>query len=111
MPTLARLIHHEDNGVLTDSCRAVFYLLPSQNKDESLKVPVTNRDKQSFSDKQSFNDVTDAGMCRRLVELLEHESVRVLALCMLGNIVVNSGSDALTQVCGVCDDQFNGSVF
>ncbi|MCO5571121.1 hypothetical protein L7F22_024853 [Adiantum nelumboides] len=77
LPALERLIHSSDEDVLIDACWALSYLSDGTN--------------------DKVQAVIEAGVCRRLVELLLHPSPSVLvpALRTVGNIV--SGDDAQTQ--------------
>jgi HEAT repeat protein len=78
LPTLASLIYSNDEEVLTDACWALSYLSDGTN--------------------EKIQAVIDAGVCRRLVELLMHQSAQVKtpALRTVGNIV--TGDDQQTQL-------------
>lgn len=78
LPTLARLIYTTDEEVLTDACWALSYLSDGSN--------------------DKIQAVIEAGVCRRLVELLMHSSfsVQTPALRSVGNIV--TGDDVQTQI-------------
>merc|ERR1719215_2594645 len=78
LPTLANLIHASDVEVLTDACWAFSYLSDGQS--------------------DTINAVIQAGVCQRLIDLLQHDSplVQTPALRAVGNIV--TGDDAQTQV-------------
>ncbi|KAG6498923.1 hypothetical protein ZIOFF_038676 [Zingiber officinale] len=77
LPALERLIHSNDEEVLTDACWALSYLSDGTN--------------------DKIQAVLEAGVCPRLVELLIHPSPSVLipALRTVGNIV--TGDDMQTQ--------------
>ncbi|XP_022856301.1 importin subunit alpha-2-like [Olea europaea var. sylvestris] len=77
LPVLQRLVHSNDEEVLTDACWALSYLSDGTN--------------------DKIQAVIEAGVCPRLVELLLHPSPSVLipALRTVGNIV--TGDDLQTQ--------------
>merc|ERR1719223_892031 len=78
LPTLANLIHASDVEVLTDACWAFSYLSDGQS--------------------DTINAVIQAGVCQRLIDLLQHDSplVQTPALRAVGNVV--TGDDTQTQV-------------
>eukprot|EP01087_Luapelamoeba_hula_P021549 TRINITY_DN7563_c0_g1_i1.p1 TRINITY_DN7563_c0_g1~~TRINITY_DN7563_c0_g1_i1.p1 ORF type:complete len:529 (-),score=94.67 TRINITY_DN7563_c0_g1_i1:70-1656(-) len=78
LPTLARLIYSTDEEVLTDACWALSYLSDGSN--------------------DKIQAVIEAGVCRKMVELLMHTSysVKTPALRTVGNIV--TGDDLQTQL-------------
>ncbi|KAF8445266.1 armadillo-type protein [Terfezia claveryi] len=78
LPVLAKLVYSLDDEVLIDACWAISYLSDGSN--------------------DKIQAVIDAGIPRRLVELLMHNStsVQTPALRSVGNIV--TGDDVQTQV-------------
>ncbi|XP_010556709.1 PREDICTED: importin subunit alpha-3-like [Tarenaya hassleriana] len=83
LPVLERLVHSQDEEVLTDACWALSYLSDGTN--------------------DKIQAVIDAGVVPRLIELLTHQSPTVVipALRTVGNIV--TGDDMQTQA--VLDNQ------
>ncbi|GAY62720.1 hypothetical protein CUMW_220070, partial [Citrus unshiu] len=77
LPALAQLVHSNDRGVLRYACEALSCLSDGTN--------------------DKIQAVIEAGVCRRLIELLGHPSPSVLipALRTVGNIV--TGDDFQTQ--------------
>eukprot|EP00948_MAST-09A_sp_MAST-9A-sp1_P002114 g2114.t1 len=83
LPTLSELIKCDDYDILTDACWALSYLSDGPN--------------------EKIQAVIEAGVCRRLVELLNHSSLSVQtpALRTVGNIV--TGDDDQTQTILNCN--------
>jgi len=81
LQTLSDLVYSEDSEVLADACWALSYLSDDTGPEN-----------------EKIQAVIEAGVCRRLVELLMHESdhVKKAALRTVGNIV--TGDDIQTQV-------------
>jgi hypothetical protein len=81
LPCLANLIFSKDDEVLTDACWALSYLSDDTGPHN-----------------QKIQAVIQAGVCKRLIELLMHKSdnVKTPALRTVGNIV--TGDDLQTQI-------------
>ncbi|KYQ91985.1 putative importin subunit alpha B [Tieghemostelium lacteum] len=78
LPVLAKLIYFPDEEVLIDACWALSYLSDGSN--------------------ERIQEVINANVCRKMVELLGHNAIAVQtpALRTIGNIV--TGDDHQTQV-------------
>lgn len=78
LPTLAKLIHSTDDEILTDACWALCFL--------------------SDGSQEKIQSVLEAGIARKMTELLAHSSysVQTPALRTIGNIV--TGNDSQTQI-------------
>lgn len=80
LAVLARLIFSDDDEVLADACWSLSYLTTADGKNNKIQA------------------VIEAGVCKRIVDLLKHPStaVQVPALRVVGNIV--TGDDSQTQL-------------
>ncbi|CAE7516270.1 unnamed protein product [Symbiodinium sp. CCMP2456] len=83
LPVMARVLYNTDQEVLTDALWTVSYV--------------------SDGTERYIQAVLDAGVCRRVVELLSHDSpqVQTPALRTVGNIV--TGSDTQTDAVLACE--------
>ncbi|KAH9688207.1 Importin subunit alpha-1a [Citrus sinensis] len=77
LPALAQLVHSNDKEVMTDACRALFYLSEGTNDE--------------------IQAVIEAGVCPRLVELLGHPSPSVLTRALQTVVNIAAGDDFQTQ--------------
>lgn len=90
LPVLARLIYNTDADVLADACWTLSFLTDAPNNQIQV--------------------VVESGVCRRVVELLQHPSTNVVsaALRVVGNIV--TGDDGQTQVSTIYYTSFLGHI-
>ncbi|KAJ2722281.1 Importin subunit alpha-1 [Coemansia sp. Benny D115] len=81
LPILSKLVYSVDEEILTDACWAISYLSDGAN--------------------EKIQAVIEAGVCRRLVELLMHPmtTVQTPALRSVGNIVTGDDMQTLIPLC------------
>eukprot|EP01047_Picozoa_sp_COSAG01_P010628 COSAG01_NODE_454_length_16827_cov_61.424199_3_plen_570_part_00 len=99
LPCLAHLIFSNDEEVLTDACWALSYL--SDGTNDKIQVCIcfpASVTHNCVDTRYVLQAVIEAGVVRRLVELLGHPSpsVQTPALRTVGNIV--TGDDLQTQI-------------